>query len=79
MIGCDEAVVIGISCGLSAPYVAGMLDAALEDERCTAVAVGFNPVAWARDNPVEGWDQTCRDIYTKMDLASHAGDPQALC
>ena len=30
--GCTNALVIGISCGLSAPYVAGMLDYAMNDE-----------------------------------------------
>lgn len=73
----DPVVVVGISCGLSAPYVAGMLEFAMRDPRCTAVAVGFNPVEWARDAPVEGWDQTCRDIYRKLAAASRDGDPQA--
>jgi N-acetylmuramic acid 6-phosphate (MurNAc-6-P) etherase/predicted NBD/HSP70 family sugar kinase/ribosomal protein S18 acetylase RimI-like enzyme len=63
-------VLIGISCGLSAPYVAGQLDHALcapsigsadikaddhvQGTRFGAVAIGFNPAEHARDNPVSG-------------------------
>lgn len=50
-------VVIGISCGLSATYVASMLDAALSPSRpChTAVALGFNPVDAVKQVKVDGW------------------------
>jgi len=40
---------IGITCGLSAPYVAGQLDFCMEHlDRFVPVLIGFNPVAAAR-------------------------------
>ena len=66
----ERCVVVGISCGLSAPYVAGLLDYAMRRPGCTPVLVGFNPVSLARDAPIEGWDRTCHDVF-----ASLAADP----
>ena len=47
--GLREAVVIGVSCGFSARYVATFLDAAMDDarRRIHAVALGFNPIRHA--------------------------------
>ena len=47
--GLREAVVIGVSCGFSARYVATFLDAAMDDarRRFHAVALGFNPIRHA--------------------------------
>lgn len=53
---------IGISCGVSAPYVAGQIDWAMQQPHGTAVLMGFNPVHLARDAPVEGWTKTCRYV-----------------
>jgi N-acetylmuramic acid 6-phosphate (MurNAc-6-P) etherase len=53
---------IGITAGISAPYVAGQLEHALADERFHTAIVGFNPPELARDRPVEGWDKTVRQV-----------------
>lgn len=45
----------GITCGFSAPYIAGQLELALETPNWHAVLVGFNPIELARTVPVEGW------------------------
>jgi len=40
---------VGITCGLSAPYVAGQLDFCMEHlDRFVPVLIGFNPVDAAR-------------------------------
>ena len=55
---------IGITCGLSAPYVAGqvdhILDVGQEDgesgtPRDSAILIGFNPASLARNKPIEIW------------------------
>jgi hypothetical protein len=65
-------VVIGISCGLSATYVASMLDAALSPSRpCyTAVALGFNPVDAVRQVKVDGW---AGSFYATLQALENAG------
>lgn len=72
----DSVVLVGITCGLSAPYVAGgreewcdwlgQLDYGMEMDNFTCVLLGFNPVEIARNTPVEGWDKTFREVAFKM-------------
>lgn len=45
---------VGISCGLSSPYVAAQLQLAMDEGMDTAV-IGFNPVEFARDAPMQNW------------------------
>ena len=71
--GHPVALLLGITCGLSAPYVAGQLDFALAhtlgddrgteggsdgDTRFATAVLGFNPVALAPRRPVAGWTGT---------------------
>lgn len=58
----------GITCGLSAPYVAGQIDYAMHQLNYTTVLVGFNPVTLARDTPIEKWHKTCRDVSGCMHM-----------
>ncbi|MGC8740357.1 MAG: hypothetical protein ACP5UB_02745 [Candidatus Sumerlaeaceae bacterium] len=53
--GAPRVLYFGITCGFSAPYIAGQLELALETRNWHAVLVGFNPVDLARSTPVEGW------------------------
>jgi N-acetylmuramic acid 6-phosphate (MurNAc-6-P) etherase len=56
-------VYVGITCGLSAPYVAGQLEAVLDGTvPGLAILLGFNPPELARRAPVEGWDKTFADV-----------------
>lgn len=68
-----QAYVVGVTCGLSAPYVAGQLiagiastlnedanpwnDASLKDVKVGAACVGFNTVAFSREIPLKNVDQ----------------------
>ncbi|KAF7666587.1 hypothetical protein LDENG_00098930 [Lucifuga dentata] len=65
--GKRRVVFIGISCGLSAPFVAGQLDFCLQNpEAYTPVLVGFNPVHQARDEPMPGNTFTFRSMVQRM-------------
>ncbi|XP_067439087.1 glucokinase regulatory protein isoform X3 [Thunnus thynnus] len=65
--GKRRVLFIGISCGLSAPFVAGQLDLCLQHpEVYTPVLVGFNPAHQARDEPIPGCTLTFRSVVQRM-------------
>lgn len=66
-------VVIGISCGLSATYVASMLQAALARPGFMAVAVGFNSIDAVRDVRVDGWEGSFHGVLTVRALGGERG------
>lgn len=72
--GSDGTFLIGVTCGLSAPYVAGQLHHALEDSSGTlgAAVMGFNPVSLARNAVIEKAEGkwTFRDIAQRLEEAS---------
>ena len=58
---------IGISCGLSAPYVAGQLDFCMRHpDIFIPVLMGFNPLNQARQITLEGWDKSFLDVATAL-------------
>ncbi|KAM4537642.1 glucokinase regulatory protein isoform 1-T1 [Fundulus diaphanus] len=69
--GKKRVLFIGISCGLSAPFVAGQLDFCLRHpDVYTPVLVGFNPAHQARNEAIPGCTLTFRSVVAKMqDLA----------
>lgn len=64
-------VVIGISCGLSAAYVASMLSAAITRPGYVAVAMGFNPVGAIKHVKVDGWGSSFYAVLQDM-MGPHA-------
>ncbi|XP_061072052.1 glucokinase regulatory protein isoform X2 [Conger conger] len=65
--GKSRVLFIGISCGLSAPFVAGQLDFCMNHlDVFTPVLLGFNPVDMARNEPVPGWALTFRAVAERM-------------
>lgn len=69
--GASRVVLIGITCGMSAPYVAGMLDYAMNNglwKFLPPILIGFNPVEAARDVPIEGWSpgKTFRSVAQRL-------------
>ncbi|XP_070813984.1 glucokinase regulatory protein [Chaetodon trifascialis] len=65
--GKRRVLFIGISCGLSAPFVAGQLDFCLQHpEVYTPVLVGFNPSHQARDEPIPGYAFTFSRVVQRM-------------
>ncbi|XP_034402657.1 glucokinase regulatory protein [Cyclopterus lumpus] len=65
--GQKRVLFIGISCGLSAPFVAGQLDFCLQHpEVYTPVLVGFNPPHQARDERIPGCTFTFLSVVRRM-------------
>ena len=68
--GLDRVVYIGITCGLSAPYVAGQLEHARKNsKKFFPVLIGFNPDEYARDVTIEKWTEprkTFRDVLNAL-------------
>lgn len=59
----SRVLYIGITCGLSAPYVAGQLDYCMNHpDTFIPVLLGFNPVSQARRNVIEGWSKSFYDV-----------------
>jgi N-acetylmuramic acid 6-phosphate (MurNAc-6-P) etherase len=61
-------VLIGITCGLSAPYVAGQISYALECKNAlSTILMGFNPEELARDHLIEQWNnRTFRQVVEHL-------------
>eukprot|EP00730_Choanoeca_flexa_P000104 TRINITY_DN10045_c0_g1_i2.p1 TRINITY_DN10045_c0_g1~~TRINITY_DN10045_c0_g1_i2.p1 ORF type:complete len:595 (+),score=84.81 TRINITY_DN10045_c0_g1_i2:158-1786(+) len=68
--GCTSAMVFGITCGLSAPYVAGQIEYSMAQSNHTTCLIGFNPVSLARNAPVEHWDKTCAQVFQALEELS---------
>lgn len=71
----DHVLFIGVSCGLSAPFVGGQLEYCLDHpEKFTPVLVGFNPVSMARQIRVPKWpdNRTFYDVATRMENTANA-------
>ncbi|XP_062378910.1 glucokinase regulatory protein [Sardina pilchardus] len=66
-VGKKHVLFFGISCGLSAPFVAGQLDFCLNNlDILTPVLIGFNPAHMARNEPIQGWPHTFRQVTERM-------------
>lgn len=59
----DGGMYFGITCGLSATYVAAQLDYIGGHAEFNSVVIGFNPVSMARDSLVEGWDKSIKQVF----------------
>ncbi|XP_052386508.1 glucokinase regulatory protein isoform X2 [Carassius gibelio] len=65
--GKKHVLFIGISCGMSAPFVAGQLDFCLQHlDVFTPVLLGFNPVHMARSEPMQGCSFHFKDVAERM-------------
>jgi N-acetylmuramic acid 6-phosphate (MurNAc-6-P) etherase len=72
--GKKRVLYVGITCGLSAAYVAGQLDFCLQNRNIfTPVLLGFNPIDRARDSPAENWDKSFLQVAQKMSLVEKEG------
>ena len=87
--GQEQVVYIGISSGLSAPYVAGQVDYALDllaSNKAPAsmhvALIGFTPASRARDVAIERWDSTApagsavhtfKQVVRRMEQISSGG------
>ncbi|XP_061561641.1 glucokinase regulatory protein [Phycodurus eques] len=70
--GKKRVLFIGISCGLSAPFVAGQLDFCLRHpEVFTPVLLGFNPAHQARNESVPGCTFTFLNVVQRMQVLAN--------
>ncbi|KAK2843519.1 hypothetical protein Q7C36_011734 [Tachysurus vachellii] len=66
-VGKKHVLFIGISCGLSAPFVAGQLDFCLRNlEIFTPVLIGFNPIDMARTEPIKNCSFHFKEVAERM-------------
>lgn len=71
----SDWVVVGITCGMSAPYVAGSLDWAM-DNGCEVVLLGFNSIDNARVDPMHGYGaRTFRDVALRVASVGRVVNP----
>lgn len=61
----QPVLLIGITCGLSAAYVAGQVEAVLARPQAQVVLIGFNPADAAPNRPLPGLDAGFRDCLSR--------------
>lgn len=57
---------IGISCGLSAAYVAGQVALALERGAAAVIVIGFNPLEAASQRPLPSLGRSMRELLAQL-------------
>ncbi|XP_018430877.1 PREDICTED: glucokinase regulatory protein [Nanorana parkeri] len=87
--GKKKVVYLGVSCSLSAPFIAGQLDFCMKNlDVFLPVLVGFNPVGTASNEQIEGWTSTFRQVAERMQslhdtqtgfVLNPAIGPEAVC
>lgn len=70
-----QLVYIGITCGLSAPYVASQLDKSMSIPDSITILMGFNPLPLARKLPIEGWPGMSFSAVAERLHANSLSDP----
>lgn len=66
IVGKRRVLYVGVTCGLSAPYVAGQLHRLARRAGARSVLIGFNPEEGARNVEVENWDRTFADVVREI-------------
>jgi N-acetylmuramic acid 6-phosphate (MurNAc-6-P) etherase len=77
---CEIAVYIGITCGLSAPYVGSQINWILNESHPSRISfftvlLGFNHSSMARKTPIEGYSLTMHDIVSQLQEEERIGKP----
>ncbi|GAB1598535.1 glucokinase regulatory protein-like [Argonauta hians] len=63
----SKVLYIGVTCGLSAPFVAGQLDYCMKHlAKYTPVLIGFNPCSLSRQTYIEAWNK--KSFYDVLEL-----------
>lgn len=77
LIGKDDEniVYIGITCGLSSPYVAGQLAYCIQQQYDT-ILIGFNPIELARKTSIEKWNN--QSVYSQVKALSLLSQQQPM-
>lgn len=68
-----DVIYIGVTCGLSAPFVAGQLNYSLSHQDIyTPVLIGFTPTHQARNLKIEKWDKTFLQVVQELEKAENS-------
>ena len=63
----EKILYIGVTCGLSAPYIAGQLDYTSDhSDKFFSILIGFNPLEFAQKINIENWDKTFYSVVEKI-------------
>ena len=74
--GLDKVLYVGISCGLSAPFIGGQVEHCLQHpEKFTPYLLGFNPAKLARNVAISGTDEVMLNIALKMEEKGNLLNP----
>ncbi|XP_041484904.1 glucokinase regulatory protein-like [Lytechinus variegatus] len=72
--GKKKVLFIGISCGLSAPFIAGQLHYCMcHLDTFLPVLLGFNTLHMVSDKTIEGWDQSLLSVTERLKLLEKNG------
>ncbi|XP_064625338.1 glucokinase regulatory protein-like [Lineus longissimus] len=72
--GKSRVLYIGLTCGLSAPWVAGQLDHCLKNlDKYIPVLMCFNPVTFASDTIIEGWTKSLQEVVSSLENVTSDG------
>jgi N-acetylmuramic acid 6-phosphate (MurNAc-6-P) etherase len=68
---CDFAIYIGITCGMSAPYVGSQVDWILNSSHPSRISfitvlMGFNTEEMGRKTPIEGFPKTMHQVISEL-------------
>ncbi len=63
----EKVIYVGITCGFSAPYIAGQMNYTLNNDKYFSILIGFNPVDYARNVPIENWNETFLTVIKKFE------------
>lgn len=68
---CDRIIYIGITCGLSAGYIAGQMDYIMNHPDHFGILIGFNPLEMGRNMEIEGWGKSFADVLKTFEQAKN--------
>lgn len=67
----DRIIYIGITCGFSAPYIAGQMNYTADHPLYYSILVGFNPSERARNVTIENWDKNFSQVLLAFEKGSN--------
>lgn len=75
---CTLVLYIGITCGMSAPYVGAQLDWIMNSPHPARISyipvlMAFNPTSMARTTPIEGFPKTMMEVVTQLQQRTSDG------
>lgn len=70
--GASSIAFYGVTCGFSAPYIAGQLDYTIQKQNIFSCLLGFNPLELSRTIAIENWNKTFFEVASAVDKCERA-------